>query len=105
MLAFRRLFHQHLERRRAALAMKIVARTQCKFAIRSGGHMSNQGFGGVDESGVVFDLGALNEITLSQKRDIVSVGPGATWGLVYEALEKYELTVGGFIPGGLSFPL
>lgn len=74
--------------------------------------MASPGFNSVDGSGILLDLGALNEITLSSKRDIVSVGPGATWDMVYETLERYELTVvggraagvgvGGLILGGAS---
>lgn len=95
-----------------ALALKIVTRMQSKFVVRSVGHMANPGFSSVDGSGIVLDLNALDEITLSPKTDTVSVGPGATWGKVYEELEKHELKVvggrandvgvGGLIIGGLS---
>lgn len=74
--------------------------------------MANPGFSSVDESGILFDLGALKEITLSPKRDVVSVGPGVAWDEVYEELEQHELTVvggrvvgvgvGGLVLGGVS---
>ena len=96
-----------------ALALKIVTVTQSKFAIRSVGYMANPGFSSVGDSGLLLDLGALNDTTLSSKGDVVSVGPGATWDKVYEKLEKQELTVvggrvsgvgvGGLITGGSSF--
>lgn len=95
-----------------ALALKIVTHTQSTFAVRSGGHSPNPGFGSVGESGVLLDLGAFNTTTLSPEGDIASVGPGATWDSVYEELEKHKLTVvggrvigvgvGGLITGGQS---
>jgi FAD/FMN-containing dehydrogenase len=96
-----------------ALALKIFTVTQSKFAIRSGGHMANPGFSSVGDSGLLLDLGALNDITLSSKGDVVSVGPGATWDKLYEKLKEHELTVvggrvsgvgvGGLVTGGSPF--
>ncbi|KAK2801839.1 hypothetical protein FQN50_007584 [Emmonsiellopsis sp. PD_5] len=34
-------------------------------------------------------------VDISHYRNTVSVGPGATWGKVYDTLEKYDLTVAG----------
>lgn len=95
-----------------ALALKIVTSLQSHFAIRSGGHNSNPGFSGVGSTGIVLDLEALNAITLSAERDLVSVGPGATWQSMYEELDEKELIVvggrspgvgvGGLITGGMS---
>jgi FAD/FMN-containing dehydrogenase len=95
-----------------ALALKIVTHIQCTFAVRSGGHSPSPGFASVGESGIVIDLSSLNTVILSDAKDVASVGPGATWDQVYEALEKDELAVvggrapgvgvGGLITGGLS---
>ncbi|KAL9067841.1 MAG: hypothetical protein Q9157_006682 [Trypethelium eluteriae] len=83
-----------------ALSLKIITYTQSRFAIRSAGHNANPGFSSTGEEGVVLDLGALNTVELSSEREIVSLGPGATWEKVYEELEKYELTVvGGRVSG------
>ncbi|KAE9370896.1 FAD-binding domain-containing protein [Stipitochalara longipes BDJ] len=92
-----------------ALALKIVTLFQTPFAIRAGGHSANPGFASV-ESGILIDLSSLNDIFLSPDHEVVSVGPGAKWGTVYEELEKHELTVvggrvadvgvGGLITGG-----
>lgn len=83
-----------------ALSLKIVTYTQSPFVIRSAGHNANPGFSSIGETGIVLDLGALNTISLSPDRKIVSLGPGATWDSVYEELEKHELTVvGGRVPG------
>jgi FAD/FMN-containing dehydrogenase len=82
-----------------------------KFAVRNIGHNPNPGFSSVGESGVLLDLRGLNDISLSSQRDVVSVGSGATWGEVYESIERYHLTVvggratdvgvGGLILGGM----
>lgn len=93
-----------------AIAMRIITYTRSRFVIRSGGHNSNPGFSGIDNSGIVLDLAALNTITVSFEHGTASVGPGATWEKVYEKLEKHQLTVvggrvasvgvGGLILGG-----
>ncbi|KIX10209.1 uncharacterized protein Z518_01290 [Rhinocladiella mackenziei CBS 650.93] len=70
------------------------------FAVRSGGHNSNPGFASVGDSGVLLDLGSLNQITLSKDKDFVSLGPRAKWDQVYGELEKNKLTVvGGRVVG------
>ena len=76
--------------------------------------MANPGYSGVGKSGVLFDLGEMNNVTVSEDREICTVGPGATWDQVYEELETYERTVvggrvkgvgvGGLILGGMSIP-
>jgi hypothetical protein len=92
--------------------LKIVTSLQARFAVRSIGHNPNVGFSSIGEDGVLLDLSELNNITLSPPKDVVSVGPGATWGKVYENIEKHHLTVvggrvtdvgvGGLILGGVS---
>lgn len=68
--------------------------------MRSGGGNPNPGFGSAAENAVVLDLSLLNGIQLNAAKDIVSIGPGATWGTVYEYLEGHELTVvGGRVDG------
>ena len=58
--------------------------------------MPNAGFAGIGESGVLIDLGRLNQIQVSEDRNAVSVGSAATWGNLYTELEKYDRTaVGG----------
>ena len=96
-----------------ALVLKIVTLFEVPFAIRSGGHSANPGFGSVD-SGILIDLSSLNDIVLSPDHKVVSVGPGVKSDNLYEELEKYELTVvggraagvgiGGFITGGTISP-
>lgn len=93
-----------------ALALKIVTILQIPFAVRSGGHMANPGFSGVDGRGVVLDMGGISGIQLSPDKKTVSLGTGGRWDPVYEYLEKHQLTtvgaraqsvgIGGLITGG-----
>ncbi|KAH8900384.1 FAD-binding domain-containing protein, partial [Thozetella sp. PMI_491] len=93
-----------------AIVLKLATFFNVKFAVRSGGHMQNAGFGSIGSTGVLFDLSLMNKIALSEDQSTVSVGPAATWDAVYGELEKHELTavggrvkevgVGGFLLGG-----
>lgn len=65
-----------------------------KFAFKSGGHTSWAGAANI-EDGVTIDLGSLNATTLSKDRTTAAIGPGATWGQVYKALDPYGLSVTG----------
>ncbi|KAI9374302.1 hypothetical protein BJX61DRAFT_540941 [Aspergillus egyptiacus] len=81
----------------------------CPFAARSGGHAA---FAGASSSqgGMTVLFRDLNEITLSDDKSVVSIGPGNTWGQVYRALEPHGLAVvggrmsdigvGGLLTGG-----
>lgn len=65
-----------------------------RFAVRSGGHSSWIGASNI-EGGSVVDLRALKTVKLSADKATVSVGVGATWGEVYEALEPHGLAANG----------
>jgi FAD/FMN-containing dehydrogenase len=90
--------------------LKLITVFQAKFAVRSGGHNANVGFGSVGQDGILLDLRGLDQVTFSGDKSVVNVGPGTTWGAVYTELEKHELTVvggrvsdvgvGGLILGG-----
>ncbi|PVH84694.1 FAD-binding domain-containing protein, partial [Cadophora sp. DSE1049] len=77
------------------IALKIITTLQSTFAVRTVGHNPNPGFSSVDESGVVIDLRELKNVEIAPGRDVVSIGPGAMWGEVYDVLEEEELTVVG----------
>ncbi|PQE22371.1 FAD linked oxidase domain-containing protein [Rutstroemia sp. NJR-2017a WRK4] len=84
------------------------------FAIRAGGHATFSGAANI-ANGVTIDLTNLNGIEfLTSDKSIVSVGPGARWGAVYDFLQPHNLTVvggrgtsigvGGYLlGGGISF--
>ncbi|KAK7959063.1 uncharacterized protein PG986_003917 [Apiospora aurea] len=89
-----------------SVTIKALSFFQVKFAVRSGGHSPNPGFSSVGDGGVLLDLSKLNQLTLSEDKSVVSVGPGQRWGEVYSFLDTYGLSViGGRIPnvgvGGL----
>jgi FAD/FMN-containing dehydrogenase len=50
----------------------------------------------------LIDLSSLNDIILSPDHKAVSVGPGAKWEVIYEELEKHELTVAGGRAAGVG---
>jgi FAD/FMN-containing dehydrogenase len=89
--------------------LKIARSKQCPFAVASGGHMCWKGSSNID-GGFVIDLRALNQIDISPERQVVQLGPGATWVNVYAAMEPYNISttggrispvgVGGFLLGG-----
>ncbi|KAI0202436.1 putative oxidoreductase [Astrocystis sublimbata] len=65
-----------------------------EFAVRSGGHTW---FAAAASSsgGVTIDLRGLRAVSLSTDKSMVSVGAGATWDLVYGALDPLGLSVAG----------
>lgn len=89
--------------------LRIVSRTQTKFAVRASGQNPNSGFCNVDEAGIVIDLTNLNSMTLDND-GILHAGAGSTWGDVYAWLEardrsvmgsrSAELSLSGFLLGG-----
>ncbi|KAJ7169318.1 hypothetical protein C8R43DRAFT_1155931 [Mycena crocata] len=82
----------------------------CEFAVRGGGHMSWKGSSNIGRSGFTIDLQQMNTIALSQDHSVVSIGAGASWRMVYHALDRYNVTtvggrtsdvgVSGFLLGG-----
>ena len=93
-----------------AIALKIATLVESRFAVRGDGHNSNVGFASVDGSGVLIDLGNLNNINIATGKKSVSVGPGAHLGDVYAYLDLYGISVieernppvgvGGLLLGG-----
>ena len=79
--------------------VKIVKFFKTKFAIRSGGHSPNPGWSSIDNQGVLIDLQRLKDITISEDKKVVSLGPGGRWGDVFEDLDPHGISViGGRIP-------
>ncbi|KAI9640838.1 hypothetical protein NHQ30_010679 [Ciborinia camelliae] len=85
-----------------------------KFAIRAGGHTPFSGAANI-ANGITIDLSNLNHTEFRKSdKSVLSVGPGARWGSVYNFLEPHNLTVvgargssigvGGYLlGGGISF--
>ncbi|KAL4974751.1 hypothetical protein BDW66DRAFT_81006 [Aspergillus desertorum] len=70
-------------------------KSQCHFAVRSGGHTSLVGGASNIHNGITIDLRGLNAIRLNNDRKTASVGVGATWGEVYAHLDPLNLSVAG----------
>ncbi|KAE8548382.1 hypothetical protein EYB25_008760 [Talaromyces marneffei] len=96
-----------------ASAVQIARRSNCHFAVKSGGHAAFSGASNSD-GGLTINLAAMNDITVNEDRATVSVGPGNRWVDVYRRLENLNRTVvGGRIAdvgvggltlgGGISF--
>jgi hypothetical protein len=64
-------------------------------AVRGGGH--NGGGLGVVENGVVIDLSAMNEVSVDDESQTVSVGGGCTWGQVDRVTAEH----GCVVPSGI----
>jgi FAD/FMN-containing dehydrogenase len=90
-----------------------VGGENCRFAIRSGGHMMNAGAANIAD-GVTIDLRGLDFVELDKDDNVVSIGPGATWREVYAKLDPLGLSttggrtasvgVGGLtVGGGISY--
>ncbi|KAM0263967.1 hypothetical protein ACHAQJ_001002 [Trichoderma viride] len=96
-----------------SLAVLTLRVTQCKFAVKSGGHAAFAGASNID-SGVTIDLINLSQIALSADKTQASIGPGNVWYDVYSYLQPHNITViggrvsaigvGGLtLGGGISF--
>lgn len=73
-------------------ALQLFELNECKFAIRSGGHMASRGASNIDD-GILLATTRLNQLSLHP--GYVSVGSGLRWGAVFEFLEPHGLAVVG----------
>ncbi|KAI6093239.1 FAD-binding domain-containing protein [Hypoxylon rubiginosum] len=77
-------------------AVKALVKTDgCKFAVRSGGHMSWNGAGNNIEEGVTIDLGLMAKTTYNPETKLASLQPGGRWTNVYADVEKHGVMVAG----------
>lgn len=68
--------------------------TQCKFAVKGGGHAQYSGASSIQD-GIAVSFEYMKEVTLSRDEKTAAVGPGNTWYEVYNELENYNMTVIG----------
>ncbi|MBX3071230.1 MAG: FAD-binding oxidoreductase [Thermomicrobiales bacterium] len=71
--------------------VRFAAERQLPIAVRGGGH--NAAGSGTCDSGVVLDLGRMNEVNVDPEKRRVRVGGGATWGDVNHATQVFGLAV------------
>jgi FAD/FMN-containing dehydrogenase len=82
-----------------AAIVRLAERTDCSFAVRSGGHAAFTGASSIP-NGITIDLRLLNEVTISGDRTTTRVGAGNVWLDVYEKLVPEGLAViGGRVSG------
>jgi FAD/FMN-containing dehydrogenase len=93
--------------------VKILAKKQAKFAVRSGGHTPHASSNNID-GGVTIDLSLLNWTRFDATSETVDIGPGGRWRDVYTELDKHDRIVAGgrngtvgvgglILGGGISF--
>ncbi|KAK8044186.1 hypothetical protein PG993_004210 [Apiospora rasikravindrae] len=93
----------------ASEVVMVLAKNECPFGIRGGGHGADAYSNGIDK-GVTIDFGLMNATTYDADRKIASIQPGTHWQPVYETLSPFGVTVtggragtvgaSGFITGG-----
>lgn len=77
-----------------ARVVVLAQETQCKFAVKSGGHGAFVGASNIQD-GITIDLSHLTQIEVSEDQTITKVGPGNRWLDVYEHLVPKDLMVIG----------
>ena len=96
-----------------SLGVLTLRLSNCKFAVKSGGHAAFAGASNID-NGIAIDLAKLNQVAVSADKTQTSVGPGNVWYDVYSKLDPMGLSViggrvsaigvGGLtLGGGVSF--
>jgi len=94
-------------------AIREVRKTQCQFAVKSGGHASFVGASNIQD-GLTIDLSGLRSISVSADKKTTSTGTGNRWEDLYAYLDPRNLAViggrngdigvGGLtLGGGISF--
>lgn len=73
-------------------AVQLFEHNECKFAIRSGGHMPARGAANIKD-GILLATTRLDQLSLHD--GYVSVGAGWKWGAVFDFLEPEGLAVVG----------
>ncbi|KAJ7160986.1 hypothetical protein C8R46DRAFT_1353669 [Mycena filopes] len=96
--------------RDVSVAIDIVVKVNCQFAVVSGGHMFWPGAANIGAPGITIDMRLINTVSLSSDHAIAHVGPGSNWVPVYDLLSQFNRTavgarsntvgVGGFLLGG-----
>jgi FAD/FMN-containing dehydrogenase len=93
----------------------VVSYVETRFAVRSGGHNPNAGFGSIDKTGVLIDMQDINKLSMRRDDDsIVDTGSGVRWAKIYEYLGNRSLGavggrdgdvgVAGYLLGGRARP-
>lgn len=69
--------------------------TQCKFAVRSGGHSPNPGWANIN-GGLLISLKGFTDLTYDEATQTQRSGMGNNWGDIYAYMSRFgRLVVGG----------
>ena len=82
--------------------MKIVGSTKTPFAVKGGGHITNQGFSST--TGVQIAMSKFKDIVLSGDKTTVTVGAGNVWDDVYLTLNGTGVNAPGARVPGVGVP-
>lgn len=82
------------------------------FAVKSGGHMPNNGFASIQD-GILVSTKNLNQVVYNKEDQTANIGPGLSWEEAHDGLEGTGRTIvggrmggvgiGGYMLGGLFF--
>lgn len=75
-------------------AIKLLVSNSAPFTVKCGGHTAYAGGSNI-QAGVTIDLVRLNQVTVSEDRETVSIGSGNRWGNVSAVLDPLGLAVVG----------
>ncbi|KAK5633636.1 hypothetical protein RRF57_009350 [Xylaria bambusicola] len=82
-----------------SLTLKVIGSTGSKFAIKTQGHNTNDGFSSV-EDGILIDLSHMTGKSYDEATTLATYEPGSSWGELYEYYLQFGRTVvGGRIHG------
>ncbi|KAF4120274.1 FAD/FMN-containing dehydrogenase [Geosmithia morbida] len=84
-----------------ATAVKALAASGQKFAVRSGGHTNWAGSNNI-AGGVTIDLVHLDKVVFNADSETASIGPGNRWRQVYAELNKHGRAVAGGREGNVG---
>ncbi|KAG9313985.1 hypothetical protein JVU11DRAFT_4761 [Chiua virens] len=82
------------------VALRILARTRCPFAVKGGGHSLNPGFSST--LGVHIAMHRFTDVVYDPTTQTVVIGAGLIWDDVYAALEPYGVNVAGGRVSGIG---
>lgn len=83
----------------ASVAVLISRLSKCPFAVKSGGHAAFAGASSI-EGGITIALERLTDISVSNDKKTVAIGPGNRWYDVYTTLQPSNIAViGGRVSG------
>lgn len=88
--------------RDSSLQLKIVGSTKTPFAVKGGGHITNQGFSST--TGVQIALTKFKDIVLSTDKATVKIGAGNVWDDVYLKLNGTGVNAPGARVPGVGVP-